>query len=48
MVAQACKAGCRKAKACEVVGVSVSLQRWEREALQDRRRGTRAQARAGP
>lgn len=43
LVEEACQAGCRKAKACEVLGVSVrTLQRWQREGLGDRRVGSRA------
>lgn len=43
LVTEACQAGGRKAKACETLGVSVrTLQRWQREGLQDRRTGSRA------
>jgi len=43
LVEEACEAGCRKAEACEMLGVSVrTLQRWEREGLEDRRTGSRA------
>ena len=44
LVAQAVRDGCRKAKACEVLGLSLrTVQRWERGDLEDRRRGSRAQ-----
>ncbi len=43
LVEETCRAGGRKAKACETLGVSVrTLQRWQREGLQDRRTGSRA------
>ena len=43
LVAQAVHGGCRKAKACEALGLSLrTVQRWERGAIEDRRRGSRA------
>jgi transposase InsO family protein len=43
LVNEAVRGGCRKARACEALGLSPrTLQRWQREGLEDRRRGTRA------
>jgi len=43
LVAGAVRGGCRKARACEALGLSLrTVQRWEGEGLDDRRRGTRA------
>ena len=42
-MADAVHGGCRKAKACEALGLSLrTVQRWERGTLADRRRGSRA------
>lgn len=42
-MAQAVHAGCRKAKACEALELSLrTVQRWEGGAIEDRRRGSRA------
>ncbi|MGQ0601159.1 MAG: IS3 family transposase [Anaerolineales bacterium] len=43
LVAEAVGSGCRKDKACEVLGLSLrTVQRWQRDGGQDRRCGTRA------
>lgn len=43
LVEEAVRNGCRKARACEALGLSVrTVQRWQRQGLDDRRRGTRA------
>lgn len=43
LVAEAVQAGCRKARACEALGLSVrTLQRWERAGGGDCRQGSRA------
>lgn len=43
LVNEAVRGGCRKTRACEALGLSPrTLQRWQREGLDDRRRGTRA------
>lgn len=43
LIEEACAAGCRKAHACEHLGVTMrTVQRWEREGLADQRQGTRA------
>ena len=43
LVEQAVHGGCRKAKACEILGLSLrTVQRWARGDIQDRRRGSRA------
>ena len=43
LVREAVHGGCRKAKACEALGLSLrSVQRWERVGIKDRRRGSRA------
>lgn len=40
---EATQAGCRKEKACEVLGLSVrTMQRWVRQGFEDRRKGSRA------
>ena len=42
MVTEAVRGGCRKAKACEALGLSLrTVERWERGAIEDRRRGSR-------
>jgi len=42
LVSEAVQLGCRKARACELLGVSVrTLQRWGREGVGDRRSGNR-------
>jgi len=44
LVAEAVASGCRKAKACEALGVSLrTVQRWERGQVADNRCGSRAQ-----
>ena len=43
LVAEAVHGGCRKANACEALGLSLrTVQRWERDGIEDRRRGSRA------
>lgn len=43
LVGEAVQGGCRKARACEALGLSVrTLQRWEGAGGRDRRRGSRA------
>ena len=43
LVKEAVHSGCRKAKACEALGLSLrTVQRWERGGVEDRRRGSRA------
>jgi transposase-like protein len=43
LVDEAVNAGCRHARACEVLGVSHRpVQRWRRQGLHDHRKGTRA------
>jgi len=44
LVSKAVQSGCRKSRASELLGLSVrTLQRWEKENMEDRRRGSRAQ-----
>jgi len=44
-VGQAVHGGCRKAKACEILGLSLrTVQRWARGGIKDHRRGSRAAA----
>ena len=43
LIGEAVQAGCRKARACEALGLSVrTLQRWEHLGGRDRRQGSRA------
>ncbi len=43
LVGQAVHGGCRKAKACEALGLSLrTVQRWARSGIKDHRRGSRA------
>ncbi len=43
LIGEAMTQGCRKAKACEALGLSVrTLQRWKRGCSVDRRKGSRA------
>lgn len=43
LISEAMQAGARKRAACAVLGLSLrSVQRWEREGLADRRKGSRA------
>lgn len=43
LVGQAVHGGCRKAKACEILGLSLrTVQRWARGGIKDCRRGSRA------
>jgi putative transposase len=43
LIEEACAAGCRKAKACEMLGLTMrTVQRWERQGLADQRQGSRA------
>ena len=43
LIAEAVQVGCRRAPACEALGLSVrTLQRWEHTSGCDRRKGSRA------
>lgn len=43
LIKEACRAGCGKRAACEALGLSVrTVQRWQREGLEDGRKGSRA------
>jgi putative transposase len=43
LIAQACKSGARKSKAAQLLGLTIrTLQRWIRNGLLDRRKGSRA------
>jgi len=43
LISEACKAGARKRKAAEMLGLPIrTVQRWEKNGLSDRRKGSRA------